>query len=146
MKKESFKFSGNHEHSFKRSKPSATVEICACGKFRHTENNTNPVIEEVSHSSGNLDKATARPWRVTEGSSFFIESKNFSIGSIDYDSTLKEETAKANAELIVKAVNNFDSLLMTLKALVYSKPDNADHYLRARNDAKRAIAQAGETI
>lgn len=35
-----------HAHVFTRSKPTATVETCPCGKFRHTEHNTNPVIVE----------------------------------------------------------------------------------------------------
>lgn len=29
---------GKHMHDFKRSKPSASVETCSCGKWRHTEN------------------------------------------------------------------------------------------------------------
>jgi hypothetical protein len=35
-----------HEHEYKRSKPTATVEICYCGRFRHTENNKNPIVVE----------------------------------------------------------------------------------------------------
>lgn len=34
-----------HEHIFTRSKPSATVEVCRCGKFRHTENASEPIVE-----------------------------------------------------------------------------------------------------
>lgn len=33
-----------HEHIFTRSKPSASVEVCRCGKFRHTENASEPIV------------------------------------------------------------------------------------------------------
>ena len=41
-----------HQHEFTRSKPSATVETCRCGKFRHTEN-AGPSIEGITMSKTN---------------------------------------------------------------------------------------------
>lgn len=35
-----------HEHNFTRSKPTATVETCVCGRWRHTEH-ASPAIEAI---------------------------------------------------------------------------------------------------
>lgn len=35
-----------HQHRYKRSKPGATVEVCACGRFRFTEH-AGPAIAAV---------------------------------------------------------------------------------------------------
>jgi hypothetical protein len=35
-----------HAHQFTRSKPTASVETCACGKFRFTEHAGEPIVEQ----------------------------------------------------------------------------------------------------
>lgn len=34
----------SHTHQYRRSKPSATVETCRCGKFRFTEHAGPPIV------------------------------------------------------------------------------------------------------
>ena len=85
------------------------------------------------------DNATPRQWHVTEGSSFYIENKNTIIGSIDYDGTVKEREAKANAKLIVKAVNEREEHLILLKwALSCMKNENTS----LKRDIEQALSRA----
>lgn len=94
-----------HTHAYSRSKPSATVETCTCGKFRHTEN-AGPSIEaidtlnqkpRVSHTPG--------PWQVVEVGvdELFIATGKPSDDGYSYIAEMSKDADYANARLIAAA-------------------------------------------
>ena len=43
-----------HAHTYTRRNKASTIETCSCGKFRHTENNKNPIIKEMKTANETL--------------------------------------------------------------------------------------------
>lgn len=100
--------------------------------------------------NSNEAKATPRPW-TTDRASTEDEATKFIVSSFDLVEEIAICNKPANASLIVKAVNNHDSLLLALKGMV----EQLEYVLETKNTmgcysqlehARQAIANAeGET-
>lgn len=106
-----------HNHIYMKQTSKSTVEICSCGKWRHTDNNKNPIIEEVKIAH------TATPWYQGINSHTGYqpifghdEHGNSSIPVFILD----RQSENKDIEYMLKAVNNHDALVEALKKAIHS--------------------------
>lgn len=100
----------------------------------------------------NLKHALHRPWRIDncgDANEYFIETADglyiaqvsSDLSHYGEDTILADEEAHANAEVIIRAVNNHENLVAVLKNLVKRnliKDKDGDHY----QEVLEAIGQA----
>lgn len=100
-----------HTHVYTRRNEKSTIETCACGKWQHTENNKNPVIEEVKTTH------TPTPWRIDpkDGSQIQHENGIYGIACCNFNRRGKEDFYNAN--YIVKCANSHTALVEALEEI-----------------------------
>lgn len=54
-----------HQHEWQRSKPGASVELCMCGRWQHTEN-SGPAIVGITQSYRVESKREGHSWRMDD--------------------------------------------------------------------------------
>lgn len=163
-----------HVHEWTRSKPTATVDTCYCGKFRHNENNTNPIIveqtkwnERTEENAGIDNPDNYRPIEVPMP--LVLENVVGHECVYDADGGLIATFQDPKlAAFVVRAVNSFDELtventrlrhaheellahLRTMVGIVDTVVDTDQSYLsetetQALKEARKAIAKASGGI
>lgn len=100
-----------HTHEFSRSKPTASVETCSCGKFRHTEHSGAPIEGQTTQPH------TPTPWKVKfVGQSYkafggSIEGADGNqVALITVPRSGSDEERHANANFVIHACNNIERI------------------------------------
>lgn len=125
-----------HTHAFTRSKPSATVETCDCGKFRHTENAGHAIVEQRAEYS-------PAPWTAYDNDGYSIwrvRSGERLIAEVIGDSAETEANARlisASAELLA-ALKAMHKMFITEAGYL---PDDSE-FCAIENASMAAIAKA----
>ena len=89
------------------------------------------------------DNATPRPWHRVADSNLIIKQSHRDYRIAKIEGGTGKITDDANAELIVRAVNNFDSLLEACKLALQHM--EANNMLLKDNFLTKAITKATET-
>lgn len=88
-----------------------------------------------------LEKATARPWRFSDEHEPHVRSKT-GLSTVAITNTSDSKEARANAELIVRAVSSFEAMREALRAYIDSCSDSPHTIDDARAMAEKALALA----
>lgn len=107
-----------HTHAFKRSRPQASVEICACGKFRFT-NNAGKSIEGIEENH------TKTLW---------VKDGTRTIEEVAY-------YAGPNEQFVIRACNCHDELVAVCREALKHLEYNA-HNPKLQNKIKDILKNA----
>ena len=99
-----------HKHTFSRSKPSATVETCTCGKFQFTEHAGPSIVAVEPETAQGKAQHSPLPWQDPDGKRIFC--RDYSIAKT------YGPNAEADAKLIVASVNHAQAMAEALRALI----------------------------